>query len=67
MITQMMEIVRSGKPGSSAKADAKALAAAKRIADFQGKISKIVPDQEVLNDLTVSLSDIHIYTYIISY
>lgn len=57
----MMEVVKSGKSGSLAKPDAKALAAAKKITDFQGKISKIVPDQEALNDLTVSLSEWHVY------
>jgi len=65
MMAEMMEVVRSGKPGSSAKPDAKALAAAKKIAEFQGKISKIVPNQEALNDLTVSPNNRAIFTALV--
>jgi predicted metalloendopeptidase len=50
-----MEVVRSGKPSTaSAKADATALAAAKKVTDLQTKLSKIVPDQEALLEFTVS-------------
>jgi hypothetical protein len=50
----MMSVVRSGQPWvASAKVDATSLAAAKKVVDFQTKLSKIVPDQEALSDLTV--------------
>jgi predicted metalloendopeptidase len=53
-IAEQMEIVRSGTPSTaSAKIDAKALAAAKKITDLQTKLSKIVPDQEALQEFTV--------------
>jgi hypothetical protein len=51
----MLQVLRSGKPwDASAKVDAQALAAAKKITDFQAKLARIVPDQEALTDLTVS-------------
>jgi hypothetical protein len=52
----MMEVIRSGKAwDQSSKVDAKAVATAKKITDFQTKLSKIVPDQEALTDLTVCI------------
>jgi hypothetical protein len=54
MIAEMMEVVRTGSPlAPSAKVDAKALAAAKKITTFQTRIARILPDQEALSDLTV--------------
>jgi hypothetical protein len=53
-IAEMMQVVRTGKAwDASSKLDAQALAATKKITDFQAKLVKITPDQEALTDLTV--------------